>query len=246
MGIFKSFNPYPPLLAALSKKDDGSCRIPPAEHPEMKERLEENRHAFLKKIGVVPSIVVAAELKHGNSVYRATENDRGRIIPKTDALITNASDVFLSVTVADCLPIFIFDPQKNAVGLIHAGWRGLANNIIGATILAMNHEFGCDPSDVLIGIGPYIGPCHFEVQNDVLQKFAAFPDASLKKGGKIFLDLGAIARHELKIAGVSRTHIDSSNSCTFDLSEEYFSYRRDKPEILETMMAVMGIGAKIV
>ena len=171
-------------------------------------------------------------------------NDHGAVIPKTDALITNTSGIFLSITVADCLPVFLFDPKTNSVGLVHAGWRGLAKNIIPLTIQKMADELKCNPANIRAGVGPSIGGCCFEVEYVPAELNGFLPSALQQKNGKKYLNLKAIAERQLEMAGIVPSHIEISGACTFDLSEKYFSRRRDKPEILETMMAVIGIRKK--
>jgi len=245
MNLFLLFAAYPDLVAALSLKKDGSCRLPQTDDYETRLFAKENRTRFVKKLGLEESAFVAAELAHGNAVYSATMNDVGAIIPATDALITDIPGIFLSITVADCLPVFLFDPRTRSVGLVHAGWRGLAGNVIPLTVQKMTRQLKCKLADILAGIGPGIGSCHFEVKDDVLARFADFLPASLRhENGKKYLDLKAIARRQLESTGIPSSHISVSDECTFDLPEKYFSYRRDKPEILQAMMAVIGIRKK--
>lgn len=234
MNLFPLLATYPDLVVVFSEKKDGSCRLPQSDDPKTRQSSKENRTRFIKKLGLEEKNIVAAELVHSNAVYVASEVDRGTVIPETDALITRAPGIFLSVTVADCLPIFLFDPRTNSVGLIHAGWRGLANNIIPLTVQKMTSQLKCNPADIHAGVGPGIGNCHFEVKDDVLAKFTDFLPLALRRGnGRKYLDLKAIAQSALETAGLLPAHIDVSKECTFDLARKYFSYRRDKSEIPE-------------
>lgn len=245
MSMFPLFAPYSNLVATLSEKKDGSCRLPQAVNPEMRPFIRENRARFIKGFGIGEDDIIAAELVHSNTIYLATVGDRGAVIPGTDALITNVPGIFLSVTVADCPPVFLFDPKTNSIGLVHAGWRSLAKNIIPLTIQKMANQLECEPENILAGVGPSIGNCHFEVKEDVLSKFTYFlPVALRQEDGRKYLDLKAIAKRQLETAGILPPHIAVSEACTFDLTEKYFSYRRDKPEILQTMMAIIGIRTK--
>ncbi|MBI1839054.1 MAG: laccase domain-containing protein [Candidatus Colwellbacteria bacterium] len=132
--------------------------------------------------------------------------------------------------------------EKEAVGIAHGGWRGLSQNILEAAIQKMIQGFGSKTENIIVAIGPGIGQCHFEVEDDVLSNFKEYlPDALVTKGDKTFLDLKEIAKIQLMKSGVKDENIEISPECTHCLQEKYFSYRRDKPEIIETMMAVMGI-----
>ncbi len=89
----------------------------------------QNRKTFFQNLGMSIEHMVSAVLTHGTQIVTVTEEDRGRIILATDGLTTNQADVILTVTVADCVPIYFFDPKNKAIGLAHAGWRGTLQNI---------------------------------------------------------------------------------------------------------------------
>ena len=242
MVLFPLFDQYPNLVVALSEKKDGSCRLPQACDPETGLLTKENRMRFIKTLGLEENDIVAASLTHGNTIHVATSGDRGTVIPETDAIITNTHGVFLSITVADCLPIFLFDPATGSIGMIHAGWKSLSNEIIPLTIEKMARQLKCNKADILAGIGPCIGSCHFEIQDDVLAKFKDFIKTALRQeNGKKYLDLKTIARQQLENAGVLPSNIAIDPACTFDLPEKYFSYRRDKPKTIQAMMAIIGM-----
>ena len=235
--IFSIFTDFPDLLVAFSYKNDGSMRF--VDSLVDKEILK-NRERFLKKYGIIPGAVVNAGLEHGDNVQLVSRIEAGKFIPKTDALVTNENNLNLSITVADCLPIFIYDPKQKVVALIHEGWRGLATNIIKKTIEVLKAK-GSLPEDLLIGIGPGIGKCHFEVKDDVLGKFEDYSDVIEKRSDKFFIDLKKVAQIQLVAEGVKKENIEISPLCTFCGSERYFSARRDKREPLETMIAVIGL-----
>lgn len=232
------FQKHPDILVAMSEKNDGNMKIA----PEIGNRIETNRNNFFSKTGIDPEDVVSADLVHGVRVYSTGRKDRGKIIWKTDALVTNAKGVFLSVTVADCLPIFLYDPQKRAVGMIHAGWRGLEKGIIGKTIEKMKEKYKSRPESILAVIGPGICANHYEVGDEVaayFQKYAKF--AIINKSKKKFLDLKKIALIQLKEGGIREKNIKINSDCTYENTQKYFSYRRNKPEKIEAMAGVIGI-----
>ena len=231
----------PNLVVTISQKSDGNCYFAPTGNPEVDEATPVNRATFIAKNSVPKSCLVTAGLTHGSEVRRAVPADGGTIIQDVDALFTDERDLFLSITVADCLPIFLFDPATQTVGLIHAGWRGLAANIVTKTISAMIEHCDVRAKTLLVGIGPCIGPCHFEVKEDVARRFEAFPSAVVYSDGKFFIDLPMVARAQLMATGVVEKNITTMGICTYDHAEKYFSYRRDKPAFKETMMAVIGL-----
>src|SRR3990167_9983765 len=88
-----------------------------------------------------------------------------------DAIITQEKNIGIGVVTADCLPIFLFDPENKAIGVIHAGWKGLSQKIITLTLQAMQKNFHTDLTQVKVYIGPAGGMCCYEVQKDFLNHF---------------------------------------------------------------------------
>ena len=199
-----------------------------------------NREKFFKNIGIDPDKVVIAGLVHGKDIKNVNEENRGEFIADTDGLITKVPDVYLSVTAADCLPIYFIDRKLQVIGLAHAGWRGTAKNIAQAMVGKMIEDFKCDPKDIEVTIGPYIKACHFEVEN-VIPEFAGHDSAIHQQANRTTIDLGQINKEQLISAGVPEANITVSDECTHCLTEKYFSYRRDKPVDIEAMVAYIGI-----
>jgi polyphenol oxidase len=126
---------------------------------------------------------------------------------------------------ADCVPIFFADSNGGAVGLAHAGWRGTVQNVGAATVRALEASYGTKPGDLVAGIGPSIGPCCFEVGNEVAEQFGEMPDVILNIGEKPRIDLWEANRRALVNAGVSPNAIEVSRICTRCRQTDYFSPR---------------------
>lgn len=154
---------------------------------------------------------------HGNHVVRVFKSDSGKIIENCDGLITNDSTITLVVKTADCLPISIVDSENKAIGLVHAGWRGLQKEIIKNAINLMVKEFGSIPSNLKIEIGPHICKKHYEVKSDVSKFF----------DGQKYLDLGKTAINQLVDLKINPQNIEVDKRCTFE-NLDLPSYRRDK------------------
>ncbi len=237
--MFKIFKDYPNLTYTVSEKKDGTMKL--SGNFKNNRKVVKNRERFLRKFGIEDRLTIKADLVHGSNVEFVSIKESGKIIDKTDGLITADKNLFLTITVADCLPIFLYDPEKEIIGLIHGGWRNLAKNILAVAVGKMVKNFGSLPEDILIGIGPGISQCHFEVKNDVLAEFKPYlKEVLLKKEGKSFLDLKKIARIQLINPGIKEENIEISPECTFCLPEKYFSFRREKPKQAQTMIAVIG------
>lgn len=225
------FEKYPEIYAVLSEKEDGSMKI-------LEDGgNEDKRKSFFRKIGIDMRNVVGADLVHGNNI--AIINDFNQnIIKETDGLVTKNKEISLAVTVADCIPVFFFDPEEKIIAVSHCGWRGIVDGIIGNTVRKIE-EIGGKYENIEASIGPGINTCHFEIKEDVLGYFKEHKEFIEKEDSKTFVDLKGIIRKQLNLAGVGEENIENDNECTFE-SEKYFSYRRDKPEIVEAMIAVIG------
>jgi hypothetical protein len=163
---------------------------------------------------------------HGVGVAEARANGRGA---EADALVADAPHLVCAVLTADCLPILLCDDAGSHVAAVHAGWRGLAAGVIEATIAAVGAR-GVAPERLLAWIGPAIGAAAYEVGAEVREAFLA-ADAAAASGftpnarGRWQLDLTALARQRLAVAGVVR--VFGGDICTFSDRERFFSHRRD-------------------
>jgi YfiH family protein len=151
------------------------------------------------------------------------------VIPEGDAVLSRTQGVICAVMVADCLPVFLCDAAGTTVGIVHAGWRGLAGGIIERSIAAM----AVDHNKLMAWLGPAIGPDHFEVGADVYEAFVqqnaqavqAFVPKNSNHEKKWLADIFLLARQRLTSIGI--TEIYGGGICTFSDPERFFSYRRD-------------------
>lgn len=142
-----------------------------------------------------------------------------------DAAVTANRQQACVVMTADCLPVYFWTEQGEQVGVAHAGWRGLAGGV-----LVNTRKLFPSAGRIFAGIGPAISQQRFEVGRDVLDAFVDFPEASSyfipgNVAGKYWCDLPGLAAAQLSQLGV--VAVFKSNLCTFDLSEKFYSYRRD-------------------
>lgn len=225
------------ITFGTSTKKDGQMRLFAGE------KATENRLRFFGSIGVNPDCVTSGLLTHSKHVKVVTEKQIGQILTDTDALVTDLPDVCLTVTIADCLPIFFIDKTKDTIGIAHAGWKGVAKNIAGEVIKKMKSEFRSSPEDITATIGPHLKSCHFEVQSDVLAEFSKYPNSIIKRDEKTFIDLQSIVINQLLDAGLQTENVHPAAECTF-CNTDYFSFRRDKPEDVESQVAFIELKAK--
>lgn len=222
--IFKIFEKYLNLKYGISEKKDGSMSM--AE--------QENRQKYFKSERFSEKNTVSAKQIHSDLVSVVKEKDAGHTMLNTDSLTTDLPGLFLAITVADCFPVYLFNPKTNQVALAHSGWRGTIKNVAGKTIKAM----GGDPSDILAGIGPGIQKCHFEVKNDILNEFAGYPKAIIKEANTVFVDLPTMIKIQLQKAGVK--NIESFGKCTYCESQKYFSHRCNQSNPVKLMLSYIG------
>jgi len=146
---------------------------------------------------------------------------------EADASFTRRRGVVCAVTAADCLPVLLADERAEAVGIAHAGWRGLSAGVIEAAVAAM----GVPATRLLAWLGPAIGPAAYEVGDEVRNAFlkadaGAAEAFAAGRPGHWRLDLVAVARQRLAALGVTR--VSGGGYCTATDAARFFSYRRDK------------------
>jgi len=236
---FTIFNKFPNLLVAISLRKDGGMKID--ENSNQNNQTLINRKNFLSKINLLPKDIVSAKLEHGSNVKIVSKKNCGSFIPFTDGLITKEKKVFLSITVADCLPVVLYHPKTNTIALIHAGWKGLNQNIIQKAIKELIKVFNINPQELIAGIGPGIEECHYEIKKVLVKKFNSYKKAISEKNNSFFLNLKFIAQKQLIKAGIKKENIQISPVCTYCEAENYFSFRKDKTNPTKAMIVVAGI-----
>jgi len=230
MSLFSTFDTSG--IVAISDCSHGTMKLGSAD-------ATHNRDRFFNSIGIAPSSVVSAELVHGNIVEVVTGRHAGQTVVGADGLLTNEPGIFLSITTADCLPIFLFSGANNMLGILHAGRQGISLGIIRSAILLAGEKFSVSPESISVGIGPGICQKHYEVKDDVLEPFTNYHDAVLRDGNKIFLDLKKIAKIQCIEHGILEKNIVVSTVCTYE-DKHYFSQRRDRHDPVEAMVSVIG------
>ena len=156
---------------------------------------------------------------------------------KTDGLITDNPNIYLTLKVADCVPIYLFVPKYNIIGLIHSGWKGTVNGIIKNTIRILTSMVN-DKNDIKVLLGPSIGMCCYEVGIDVAKYFSNEAKVMINKT-KWFVGLKEEIILQLVKFGINSNNIKSINECTFE-NKQFHSYRRDNSRS-GRMIALMSI-----
>ena len=151
-----------------------------------------------------------------------------------DALVSDTKGIWLAVSVADCVPVYLWDEDRQAVGIAHAGWRGTLAGVAGACVRRMQTECGSEPGEMVALVGPGIGPCCFEVSPEVAGQFDELLPGS-SSGNHVDL----IRANQIALQRLGVSCIACSVLCTSCSEELFFSHRRDKGTT-GRMLAMIG------
>jgi hypothetical protein len=199
--------------------------------------VDTNHERVYHALGLNRFQSVTCHLAHSADILVVSAAHRGRVVGQGDGMVTADQGVFLTMRFADCVPVLLHDPVRRAVGLAHAGWRGTVKNVAGAAVHTMVRELGCSPENITAVIGPAIGPCCYEVGEDVIQSLqASFHGGALedtvnrlfsrRNGRHAHFDLWEANRQQLVAAGVGR--VVMSGMCTACRTDRFFSHRAER------------------
>jgi hypothetical protein len=203
------------------------------------EKVILNRGKFLDNFQLDLGQAVCCRQVHGDRIIRVDEQHQGRgaflydtSLPDYDGLVTNRPGVALLTFYADCLPVYLFDPDKRAIGMVHSGWKGTMQRIAQKAVTVMQNEYGSQPVDLWAAIGPGIGACCFEISpalaDDVKTNFPEDESIISSESGRCCWNLPLTIRQTLVQTGIDPDNISISSLCTACNPEWFFSYRRDK------------------
>jgi YfiH family protein len=176
-----------------------------------------------------PRVIVVPRQTHTTNVRVITDVPTSEELQDVDAVVTHLKDFCLCVSTADCVPVLLYDKEKQVIAAIHAGWRGTVGRIVEKTIEVMRVQYGTEGKDLVACIGPSISLESFEVGDEV---YAAFEEAGFdmariaRRYKKWHLDLWEANRVQLLANGVLPEHIEVVGICTFQRHEDFFSARR--------------------
>ena len=216
------------ILCCITSNQEGFSEYPYGLNMSYKvndkaENVTKNREEVYKALGISGNRIVLQKQVHSDIVTYA---DKSGLIDASDALITDKKNLILTLSVADCYPVFIADNSERIIAAVHSGWRGTEKNISGNTISEIRKRFRIDSHNLQAYIGPGICVNHFEVGKEVYERF---PDEVRKKNnGKYFVDLRKNIFLQLLDSGIKPENIEVCNLCTYEENSLLHSYRRDK------------------
>lgn len=235
--------PWDSLNLGPTRGDD------PANVRENYRRICDALHMDVEKV-VLSRQVHEAQVRHVTLADAGKGLWRERDYESADALITNVPGLPLVIFSADCNIILLHDPVHRAIGAVHAGWRGVALGLVRKTVEEMHAAYGTQAHDLHCAIGPAIGQCCFETDDDVPQALrealgeAADPYME-RRGPKWHIDLKAINALWLQLAGVPEDRIDICPHCTACQPSLYWSHRKmGQARGVQTAMISLDEGRK--
>jgi len=225
----------------------GGCSNPPYDALNLSfnvgdapKKVLKNRELLADTLGISLSSLTTAKQVHDAHVEIVTKGSRGKgatdykgAINAADAMVTDAADTCLMALLADCVPILFYDPSRKVIGVAHAGWKGTLRSVARDTVSVFRKDFGCSPKDIVVGIGPSIGPCCYEVGKEVVGQvenlFGAKQGYIGKEStsGKGCFDLWQANLRQLVEAGIPEENIETAKVCTCHHPDLFFSYRHE-------------------
>jgi YfiH family protein len=193
--------------------------------------VAENHRRLAQAIGYAPERLFEVSQVHGCAVEQVLARDQPSDLRcrEADALLARGPDQAVGVRVADCVPILLAHPRSGAVAAVHAGWRGVAADIVGAAVRALAGS--AQPEELLAAIGPHIGVEAFEVGHEVAEQLArSVPEEArvvIHREPRPHVDLARGVRAQLERAGLRAERIERVPGCTFAEPARFFSFRRD-------------------
>ena len=205
------------------------------------ETVLQNRERLAANLGIPLSDFTIPKQVHSGTVTIVTEGMRGcgamdldTAVEATDAVITDVPRLCLTVLAADCVLVLFFDPQKRVVAAVHAGWRGTVKLATQKTAEALKQEFNCNPMELLVGIGPSIGPCHYEVGPEVISQVEDTFGSTVgyinneTPDGKGYFNLWEANKRQVIEAGIPAQNIEVAQICTYCNAHLFFSERHQR------------------
>ncbi|MDP6711230.1 MAG: peptidoglycan editing factor PgeF [Nitrospinaceae bacterium] len=197
--------------------------------------FRQHQKLFLQSLGIEKENLFRVKQVHGNRVYVLKDS---KVFAdevshqEADAIVTHLPDCPVMILTADCVPIIIYDPVKHVVGVVHAGRVGTLKRIFSNAIETFSREYGSRPSDMVVSMGPAIGGCCYEVDEQCALPFIERSSVNSRfvrkaRAGKFFIDLPEANRLEGSEAGILKENIYTDGPCTSCENHRWYSYRKE-------------------
>ncbi len=241
--FFRHFLEYKEISHFISSRI-GGCSNPPYHSLNLGFHVGDNTVSVLKNrerlamsLGIsVESFTTAAQI-HDCNVRIITSDLKGKgatdyntAVKDTDAMITDIPGIYLMVLQADCVPILFLDFRKKIIGVVHAGWKGTLRMVTKNTVNVFMGEFSSSSDDIIVGMGPSIGPCCYIVGSEIINQVRKVHNNKREYINEIiksdkYLDLWNANKIQLMEMGIPEKNIEIARICTFCNHTTFFSYR---------------------
>lgn len=237
-----------------------------ADNPDWKygKKLSiKNFEELSAQLGITPDDITMANQTHTSVIRVVSRENAGELVTRQfagsdnskaanlqagfDGLVTNEPGLMICTVEADCVPVYMLDSINKAIGMVHSGWRGTVGEICAKAVLALQENYGSNPADLIVHIGPCICENCYEVGAELIDEFAgtfgkdvahSFFTPRDNAGMKYNLDMKKAIRHTLAKSGVKPENITAENRCTFE-TDELCSWRRQRPVKTSMLTAIM-------
>jgi hypothetical protein len=198
---------------------------------DKKEMVSRNWEMLAFSFGLSTEQFFMAKQVHRNGIL-VINADTSNHPPDFDAIVSDRSGLAIGILTADCVPIFLVDRRKRAIGVVHAGWKGTSLQIAAKTVNIFVERFSSSTSDIIAVIGPAIGCCCYQVDDVVFDAMKWDKNresffSKCNKRGKWMLDLPLANRFQIQSAGVPSGNISPAGICTSCRGDIFFSHRRE-------------------
>lgn len=222
---------FPELVHGFSTIQEGNMSYGFVGKEPIRAEVTRTRRDFLSSLGIPFKSCVSMRLQHADEIMTVDGTggksmEEYELTPHVDGLLTDKKNLFLFLAVADCLPIILYDPKREAIGLIHAGWKGTDAKIAAKAVVGMIEEFGCNPKDLVVGIGPAIHKDSYVKRNPEMKDRKEWQPFLLEVGpGDYAIDFVGYNLAQLKETGVKAENIFVSDVDT-GKNLDFFSHYR--------------------
>lgn len=236
------FDAYPEVVCAVSMKRSPSSNPPFFFNQSFSVgddagNVKHNRKVLFNELNIDPNRVTYQRQSHSTNLHYT---DEPTFFLDSDALYTDVREVYLGISLADCIPVFLYSPKAGVVSGIHSGWKGTRSKILTKTLIRLCGEYKMTPSEFICYIGPGISGENYEVGKFVYDQFDE--GSKFEKEGKFYVDLKKDNYNQLVKAGVPVRNIEVTEYCTYRDSEMFHSYRRDGAKS-GRMLGIIGLRA---
>lgn len=217
----KSVGPYAGLNVSYRVGDDAKI-------------VSQNVCDLKQAVGIHDGRIITMKQLHGDQIIEVRDRNI-KEAGEADGMKTGEKEAFLGILTADCVPILFVAPEAKIVAVAHAGWRGTLAGIAPKMVRVLDRQHGILPGAIEVALGPAIGPCCYEVREDVshplIERWGKIAEPCVEnREGKTYLDLRRLNHILLEQAGVPSEQIYHIGPCTSCTPDEFFSYRREKKE----------------